>query len=759
MKKLCWITICVLFTIKLNAQSKNTITPKKEVKNNNHEEKKLPNNIRNNIQKNNLNTSLTGKPEPIPQNISNGIPKRGFAVDWITPKPNTNEKITLFSKIELGVHLPDTFSQKIEAFVNNIDGSEKINPFNPEEINIVAHFEFLLGKTWKKESQCFGFFYQDYQRIVNQENIQNWNWEKIKTNAPFRIRYSPTKIGKWRVLVIVYYKGIEQARMGEFEFSCAPGKNKGYVKVSRDNKGFALGKESYLPIGQNLAKPTCFLQKDKNGNIISDPYSCAKVPCAGEEDWCSKNKNLPLHPKAYMTYIEEINNLKKSGANTYRMLIYPFTYEIEFEKLGDYSSRMHCAWELDKMIETAEKNNMKINLNLFVGYSVSKAPYGVKHWDWYDDGNDDIAYCYKSSLQLKDPVEFLTHPLAKKHFKNRLRYYISRYSYSTSIAWWEIMSEINQKFPDNPKEVYSWQKEMLSYIKNELGCEQLLALNYDGKGPDSTNGDLSFTIPQLDIMALSVHRLGNSRADLQQLVNKYQLINKPLIFSEIGTGDSEVENCGSHTEWIKDLWMTYFVGTSTTGFNWSQQHDYELWKKMNALKTYFNSLDLNHYPNIQVGTRSDNLIEIITRKDTSNSKIMGIIQNLTWNYQSMSNDESCKQKGNISKEHIKFTSVKPEKKKKSLSIDVKPETEFFIEWFDPFAGKVIDTISINSTAKGKLELHFPILDEQKPILVFKCYNKKDPISKSAPKMVKKLDSIELKSNNPVNQNKGKLEDK
>lgn len=681
-----------------------------------------------------------------------GIPKRGFTTDWIFPKQNEITKLLLYNKAEIGIHFPDSLTNYINAFINAESEKKTINPFDPDQIEVYAQLELLEGLKWIEAGKIFGFYYQEFDRNTRSTNIETWSWDKIKTEDYFRIRFAPTKVGKWRITTFVKLKGKELAKMGPFEFSTVNAKNKGYLKVAKDKKHFTLGNEPFIPVGQNLPKPTCYIEKDSAGKIINDPFKCATCPCAGIEDWCGHLKNLPMHPKAYLTYHDELNNLKKSGANYFRMINFPFTYEIEYEQLGNYSNRMNCAWELDKLIEKAEKLDLKINFNLFVGYPLLKNPYGVNLWDWYQDNEGDKGYCYRNELELKNPIEFLTNPIAKKYFKNRIRYYIARYGYSTSIGIIELVSEINSKFPNNPIEVFQWHEEMSNFIKNELNhTNQLLGVNYDGDGPNEAKGDLSYSIKSVDVLGHNIHRAGIYRSDLIKTVERYKKYEKPIIFSEIGTGDSGLESCDNHTEWIKDLWFSLFTGSATTGINWNLQHDYKTWNNFRNIRQFLYQINLANFPKTTSQIRKDHLAEMLYMIDSASKKSFGVIQNTTWNFFTQGTGK-CKTLIKTSKEFTKFSDVKSIAGKKGLFLIVSPNQEYQLDWYNPLTGKNIDsTITITATKKGKITLNHPNLTSDLPFVAFKLYTKEEPFTRALNNKINKkgLSPLEL----PSNQNK------
>jgi len=406
------------------------------------------------------------------------------------------------------------------------------------------------------------------------------------------------------------------------------------------------------------------------------------------------------------------------------MINFPFSFEIEYEKLGNYAQRMHCVWELDQLVEKAERLDLKMDFNLFVGYPLLKNPYGANLWDWYADSDEDKGYCYRSELALKEPLEFLTNNSAKKHFKNRIRYYIARYGYSTSIGILELMSEINSKFPNNPEEVYKWQKEMADYIKNELQhTSQLLAVNYDGEGPNEAKGDLSFSLASVDVMGHNIHRAGIFRSDITNNVNRYKKHHKPLLFSEIGTGDSGIESFDQHTEWQKDLWFSFFTGSASTGINWNLQHDYTTWNNFRNIKFFLSNIDLSRFQNTTSYIRKDQLAEMMARIDTSYNKAFGLIQNTTWNYYTNGTGKNCLSNHEPKKELTKLIDVASLKGKKGISITLQANTEYIIEWFNPLTAKTIDTLTVTANKNGLLLLSHTVMNKESPFGALKILTK------------------------------------
>lgn len=650
-----------------------------------------------------------------------GIPKRGYALDWLYPKTMGSPQISKFAKIELGIALHDTLSKEITNFIKNGSG---LNPFNPDDLDLYAEFSVHDNSKATSSKRINAFYFEDFRRNTADANLEKWNWVNLNTPSKFRIRFTPDAIGTWQFQVFIRVKNKEIVKLGPYTFTCVESDLKGFVKVAADNRYLELGGESFMPIGQNLPKPSCAFEKDASGKVVSDPYGCEKCPCAGIEDWCGHLRHLPMLPKPYMVYLEQIEKFKEAGGNYFRMISFPFTYDIEYEKLGNYTNRLHCAWELDQMVNKAEELDLKVHFDLFIGYSVVKAPYGTTNWDWYADGADDPGYCYAKELGLTEPHQFLTNEQARKHYKNKLRYMIARWGYSPAIAVLEMMSEINNKFSGYAPEIYQWQKEMARYIKEDLQhSNQLLTVSYDGGRPKIKQGDYSFSIPHLDILTHNIHRAAIERGELQDAYLRYAKHNKPLIFSEIGTGDIGFQVCDKNTEWIKDLWLTLFSGTASAGINWNEFHNVELWKHMQAVQQYTKDIQWTNFSELQHRNSKNKLVEVVALYDPLNDNSVGAVQNLTWNYASNNTGGDCEVKDQPEEQYRNFTEVEaPAKKGVYLKKTAKKKT-YQIDWYSPKTGQLISSSTVSSKSSGKLELPHPNLTADMPFVLYKLYPK------------------------------------
>ncbi|MBL4861492.1 MAG: T9SS type A sorting domain-containing protein [Crocinitomicaceae bacterium] len=278
-----------------------------------------------------------------------------------------------------------------------------------------------------------------------------------------------------------------------------------------------------------------------------------------------------------------------------------------------------------------------------------------------------------------------------RYYKNRLRYIVSRWGFSTNIGNFELMNEINligdggslylsdpndplsctkpdgdqynpyRSTPNFPEVIYNWQNEMARYIKQDLGHgEHLIAVNYagspalNGSNPDSgldlVGGDSSYFSPYVDIRSYNDYGTGFNKTKSQferfndlvfyDLSNASQGYNqKPLMNSEIGSGD-----CDNDFSFKQDVIMTAFTGSATAGLPWYYNNttdEYSLtaeresaWSAFKVIKDFMQGIHLDAGPWKPGYDRRDDLLAelLYLKSQEGNKRAIGVINNKTVNY-------------------------------------------------------------------------------------------------------------------------------
>jgi hypothetical protein len=166
------------------------------------------------------------------------------------------------------------------------------------------------------------------------------------------------------------------------------------------------------------------------------------------------------------------------------------------------------------------------------------------------------------------PEDFFTNEEAKKHYKNRLRYVISRWGYSPHIAAFELWNEM-----DAPPE---WTKEMLTYIRGVNPHGQLLttSLGY----PWGNNFDESVIWSQYDIDIVQWHTYGERIRDVlgnlisvnTELTKHYD--DKPLLVGEFSmdssVNDKNYDITGEGVALHNSIWASMLTRSFSGAMNW-----------------------------------------------------------------------------------------------------------------------------------------------------------------------------------------------
>lgn len=517
------------------------------------------------------------------------------------------DDVEKLKKLELGIEIPEGLLTKIYYFINDADVSEelKINPFVDWDLDVEAYF-FHSGYGESQFKEVDGFFYRDYERDTLADD-----WNEVATNYPFRVRFTPPFEGIYQCQIQIKVNGVPTYFAEPFSFYAQNSSAHGYVQVHENHRNLELDDRIIMPVGQNFPYPV----------IGTSIYN----PALGET-----HKAAP--PSAWAIYHQQLSNYHDIGGKYVRISQSAPSSLIEFEKKGNYYDRLHYAWETDKYIAYCDEHDMLVNFNmLFQEPLMVFGQYETWWWDFshykwnsatqehYFDPTDPFpTYCYNDSPLVQDgeyPHNMFLDEDDIEYHKQRTRYYISRYGYSTSIMQFELLSEPyhldeffnpsdasvgndysnSYEWRDTPKgdtvraAMYNYNNVISNYIKYDMKHdEHLIGLHaYDnsifGLAPDYLN-DLSCEIPSIDVIGLSKYQIEPNRFfisgngglgsdDIDPGENSYykktlffhENFDKPLIYFEQGSvgyylDNSIVNDCSDHAVHSIDVKSIGFTG-------------------------------------------------------------------------------------------------------------------------------------------------------------------------------------------------------
>ncbi len=549
------------------------------------------------------------------------IQKKGNLA-WFYPKytPKTAQQ---FEKIEFGIKLPKSITEKIEFFLSsNGPTANGLNPFDRNDIDIEATFTHN-GKIVKRNE---GFYFEEFRR-----DLGNNRWREDTTSYPFRIRHAAEFTGEYKVDVTINIKGLSVVYVSS-EFFVEPSENPGFLEKGTHSKHmrYSKTKESFVGVGQ-------------------------VIPWAVYDDWYHTDE--AAGPVNFMIMYNTFRKLNQAGGNFTRMVAAPWFMQLEWEALGNYQPKMGQAWEFDRMNDRLQELDIYF---IFCTLLHSPLESRVTEDGTLTPGISWEAYCYnqadrtqgkvacEESLNCIKPIDFYDNAAALNHQKNYFRYFVARWGYSTSLAGWQLMSETDQTceygdkvaedgsiidHSENRAKVNKWTADITQFMRSECDDSHLKSTSFiGGRNYSSHMWDPTlYELKYIDFVGLhdyvfetepaiqnirnrnllkryeSVKDLGVGLVDGEIKHPTYQ--KNMFIYDEFGhvpaiprayPEDQYVDPVVSFNQcadfsFKQDLWFTFSSGCAVAGLDWWNEHDRSrqtMWKRyFSGLNTFKKDID------------------------------------------------------------------------------------------------------------------------------------------------------------------------
>jgi hypothetical protein len=168
------------------------------------------------------------------------------------------------------------------------------------------------------------------------------------------------------------------------------------------------------------------------------------------------------------TYDYLLPKLSSNGANFMRVWMHqgslPKEWTLLRERRNQTMAEPESGNRFDEILELAKENGIYVMLAMDV--------HGMY---MEESGWDRQAFNYKNGGPARTPTEFFTLEESRIKYKNKLRYFVARWGYSTNIAFWEFFNEVdNAAFTRSPQdsvlipldEISEWHDVMSTYLKS-----------------------------------------------------------------------------------------------------------------------------------------------------------------------------------------------------------------------------------------------------------------------------------------------------
>ncbi len=392
------------------------------------------------------------------------------------------------------------------------------NPFDPAEVKVDGEFRAPGGEILSTP----GFITRPYQRALE------GGFERRTAVGPPRwaVRFAPPRPGLWAWRWVVSTpNGTTATPWREVPVDPpAPGRH-GFLRVSpRDARYLRFDDGTpYVAIGENTG------WYDGRGSYAYD-------------DWFAK--------------------LAASGASYARIWMPSWAFGLEWDAaLGDYSTRLDRAWQLDQVLEAAERHGIFVMLCL-----QNHGAFSLEHnSEWA--GN---PYNAANGGPLAQPEALFSDDTARELFRRRLRYVVARWGWSPNVLAWELWNEVDL-VPSSPALV-DWHVEMARTLRALDPNDHLITTSL-------ARGDVSplWNLPEIDLLQMH-HYAYPLGVDIPTVLSARMAVQatahpgKPRLVGEVGSdyrGPGETlqldpESIGFH----QGLWAGLLTGGFGTGMSW-----------------------------------------------------------------------------------------------------------------------------------------------------------------------------------------------
>ncbi len=532
-----------------------------------------------------------------------------------------------FEKIEFGITIPaitairndfdDTWNplsqitvnvnDDINAFFEDVSSgiypSKFTNPYDLDDIDIKLTFHHLQSG---RNFDTWGFYYKDFE-YDNDGNQSTGNlpekWIPLNENDGWRARFSPPLVGDYTCSVtITCYRNTPHERSYQISdamsISVSTSLSDGYLKFNQGSKYLSFSNDSlktFIPVGYGLL---------------------------GEQD----ENRYTFYPGEYYLLRNYLKNL--AGRGNYTRVSLGVNYWVEFEEPGNYDPHQKHMWELDELLKIAEQCDIYVLFTHMIWEEFWHSPNYVMDNRFATDGSNFTrawfnSHPYRKQYQPGDssitcggiidnvcsgfysngPLsDFFGKLDAKKLYKNRLRYIIARWGYSTNISAYDLFGEIDNTIIqwkdtvkptrdfDRPAEtdfkeiIFNWVEEMARFVKAHDPNHLVTICKFNNEFlPRGTNIDYDvFNVQALDYIGFDDYgsrRNHNVKRRFEAIrrafSNAYNPYGKPVEMVEMGHEKGHAPHA-SEMYFVESMhnayWSTAFSGMIGPGAYFFKQY-------------------------------------------------------------------------------------------------------------------------------------------------------------------------------------------
>ena len=356
-------------------------------------------------------------------------------------------------------------------------------------------------------------------------------------------------------------------------------------------------------------------------------------------------------------------------------------------KLGLKRYNQEVATRLDDFIHKAEEYDIYVMLclgderELETGISRDEVLPPSRSF-WHAN-----PYNAENGGPAASPLEFFILDEARAVYKNRLRYLIARWGYSTHLIIWEFWNEI-----DHPKwcqdwnfvknTVANWHREMGAYLRKVDPYHHLISTSFSHEN----NQPLIWNLSEMDVV--QAHNYGGTDNLAKKVLEitaelKTNFPDKPMFISEYGTDyhgytrEGNAEEIGIHNSiWASALSLNTGI---THWWWWNTIDEYNLYFHYNNLGIFIENIPWLDCKSLNL---KSNIPEVLTVGIGTRDKAW------VWVHNSNNNWENAK----FERPHKELTGI-------NITLNDFPAGNYQIHEFDTYSGEYqpVEALSFGSS--------------------------------------------------------------
>jgi hypothetical protein len=357
-----------------------------------------------------------------------------------------------------------------------------------------------------------------------------------KNRSAWKARFTPQEQGNYEYHFVLIKKGNPVAETKSAKFKAEPSAGNGFLHI-HDFWSFRFDSgKKFRGIGENIG-------------------------------WESRSFEDPK-----WTYDYLLPTLSSNGANFFRTWMCVWNLPLTWKKIRDtkrYNDSNGYFHEggirrMDELVELSDS----LGLYIMLAFDWHGALMPEAEWKMH-------PYNINNGGTANSPTEFFTDEEAKAQYRNKLRYIVARWGYSTSIAAWEFFNEIdNAAFTRTPHDsviiahahITQWHDEMSTFLKKIDPYQHIVTTSISHRDIEGMND-----LPNIDLNQKHIY---NRTHLLPRTLREYsKKHNKPYVIGEYGydwNWDNVKHEAGPEFDYDykRGLWYGLFNPTPIVPMTW-----------------------------------------------------------------------------------------------------------------------------------------------------------------------------------------------